>query len=456
MTSSTRILALALLPALVAACGEPDYLPVEELIKPESCESCHPQHFEEWSGSMHAYAADDPVFLAMNARGQEETDGELGDFCVQCHAPMAVRTGATTDGLNLDDVPQHLKGVTCYFCHSVVAVEGTHNNPLTLADDGVMRGGIRDPVSNDGHRMAYSPLHDRESTESSALCGSCHDIVTPAGVAIERTFREWKESVFAREDIPGAHLSCGKCHMIGDREGTVADYDGVPLRKPKDHSFPGVDVALTPWPEKPAQLAGIERDLFGAVNPILCPDSSSSTLGFIYSLDNVFAGHMLPSGAAQDRRAWVEFIAYDDRDQIIFSSGVVADGQAVAEVAAQDPQLWQIRDYGLDESGDIAHMFWDVRQVKSELLPPAVTNDPSDPAFYHAVEKAYILAQNPARVTARMHMRPIGLDVIDDLIASGHLEAKYRDEIVTFTLTGTELEWRLADHGQNCVDRTSQ
>ena len=54
---------------------------------------------------MHAYAADDPVFLAMNRRGQREAG--IGDFCVQCPRPMAVRTGATTDGLNLDSLPRH-------------------------------------------------------------------------------------------------------------------------------------------------------------------------------------------------------------------------------------------------------------------------------------------------------------------------------------------------------------
>ena len=114
----------------------------EQLLDPQTCQSCHPSHYKEWSGSMHAYAADDPVFLAMNRRGQEETDGELGDFCVQCHAPMALREGATFDGLNLPDVPQSLKGVTCYFCHSVDGVQGTHNNPLTLADDEVLRGAV--------------------------------------------------------------------------------------------------------------------------------------------------------------------------------------------------------------------------------------------------------------------------------------------------------------------------
>src|SRR4051812_42737985 len=62
----------------------------EKLLDPETCKECHQKHFEEWSGSMHAYASKDPVFRAMNERGQRETNGELGDFCVKCHAPMAV------------------------------------------------------------------------------------------------------------------------------------------------------------------------------------------------------------------------------------------------------------------------------------------------------------------------------------------------------------------------------
>lgn len=445
MKHTIRILiisALALLHGLAAGCSEPEYMSIDELMKPESCQTCHPKHYQEWSGSMHAYAADDPVFLAMNRRGQEETGGALGDFCVNCHAPMAVRTGATTDGLNLAELPQHLKGVTCYFCHTVSAVEGTHNNPLVLADDGVMRGGISDPVDNGKHRMAYSPLLDRESMSSSAMCGSCHDIVTPAGVHLERTFTEWQESVFSTP-VPAQHLSCSKCHMVGDTDGVVADFEGVPLRKPKDHSFPGVDVALTPWPEQEAQRAGVEGELYYAIKAKLCA-VPPGPLSVAYTLDNVFGGHMLPSGASADRRAWVELIAYDAEDRVIFESGVVADGQPVAEVAGE-PQFWQIWDSTYDENGNVAHMFWDVRRIESNLLPPSVTNDPNDPRFYHAVTRTYDLPAVPARVVARMRVRPMGLDILDDLIASGHLDPAVRERMPTYDLAGTVKEWRAGD-----------
>ena len=98
------------------------YLSRDELMDPVTCSRCHQQHYEEWASSMHAYAADDPIFIAMNQRGQREAN--IGDFCVRCHAPMALRTGASTDGTNLEELPTALRGVTCYFCHSVAAVDG--------------------------------------------------------------------------------------------------------------------------------------------------------------------------------------------------------------------------------------------------------------------------------------------------------------------------------------------
>ncbi|HTA90706.1 MAG TPA: hypothetical protein VK745_14045, partial [Polyangiaceae bacterium] len=37
-----------------------------ELMDPKTCGSCHAEHYTEWSGSMHAYASDDPLFIALN------------------------------------------------------------------------------------------------------------------------------------------------------------------------------------------------------------------------------------------------------------------------------------------------------------------------------------------------------------------------------------------------------
>gem|GEM_PF-5333001 len=83
---SLGLLALLAIVGCVGCGGAGNPTPVltrAELMDPAACQTCHPQQFGDWSQSMHAYAADDPVFQAMNQRGQRETNGALGDFCLK-------------------------------------------------------------------------------------------------------------------------------------------------------------------------------------------------------------------------------------------------------------------------------------------------------------------------------------------------------------------------------------
>lgn len=446
--------ALATAVALAAACGEPTYRPVEELMKPETCMECHPRHTVEWQGSMHAYAADDPLFLALNQKGQEETGGALGSFCVNCHAPVALKLGLTTDGTNLRDVPAWAKGVTCYACHNAVEITGEHNNPIRLAMDQTMRAGVRDPgpVDSPAHATAYSPLVDAESQQSSQLCGSCHDIVTPAGVHLERTFAEWKATIFA-DPKPTQHLSCGSCHMVV-RDGPIAEVDGLDVpQRPfgrREHTFPGIDVALTPWPGIDVQAAAIRRDLRALLIPRLCVQPTDG--GRIdVRLDNVGAGHMFPSGATVDRRAWVEVIAWDADGAVVFSSGVIpAETPQLDPEDLDDPNLWMMGTPAFDAAGAPTELFWQIVRLDhpGTLLPPAVTTDPADPRYYHAIERSYPvvgLLARIARVRARVLVRPVPMRLIADLLDSGHLTVDLRPRVPTHVLDGATLEWTRAD-----------
>ena len=427
------------------AVGEP--LSADALKDPQSCAQCHAEHVRQWSGSMHAYAAEDPVFLAMNARGQRETDGALGDFCVKCHAPLAVLSGATTDGLNLDEVPANEKGITCYFCHSVVAVEGTHNNPLVTANDGVMRGPIPLPLPTPAHQSAYSPLHDRDTQRSSAMCGACHDIVTPAGVALERTFAEWKETLFAHDDENG--LSCGRCHMPG-ANAPVAQVDGAPVRRSHSHLFAGVDVALTDdFPERETQRATVQRLLDITVFGQICVSPLGGGLTEVtVGYESFATGHNFPSGASQDRSAWVQVVATAG-DDVVYSSGVIPEGTPVAEI--DDPDLWVLGDEMFNDDGEPVHHFWEARSVTGEALPGATAAKPEDPGWIdpHIVKRYLIAGVSPDRVTAQMFVRPIRLDTLDDLIASGDLDPSIRDAMPTFSMRTSQLQWR-AELGERC------
>lgn len=450
---------------MLAGCSGENSEPVmsrEELLKPETCKKCHEKHYEQWAGSMHAYAAQDPIFLAMNARGQRETGGKLGKFCVNCHAPLAVSEGALTDFTKVEDAPKYLKGVTCYFCHNVESVEGTHNNPLVLANDETMRGPIGDPVKNTAHHSEYSELLDNNAvTKSSKLCGTCHDLVVPKSltggpedVHLERTYEEYQNTRF-NSDGPGG-LSCGSsCHMYAEGLQAIADFKGVKTRIFHEHRFPGLDTAITDFPDRDEQKAEVQR-LVNNIRARLCV---TQTGGIKVTLDNTGAAHNFPSGASQDRRMWTEVISYDDSDNVLYSSGVVADDQAVTDLA--DPDLWLLRDKTFGADGNPAHMFWDVTRVETttagfpSTIPGFRTTDPTAPGFLQEIEYHEYKQSGgtglPARVTLRVRVRAMDLDVIDDLIASGDLSADYRQSIPTFDINpkndpaGILLEFTSAD-----------
>jgi hypothetical protein len=415
-----------------------------QLMDPVTCAGCHPSQFTQWASSMHAYASDDPLFRAMNARGQREAS--IGDFCVRCHAPMAVRTGATHDGLNLDELDRSLQGVTCYFCHSVEGVDGTHNNPLRLAADDVLRGPYADPASSP-HASTYSELLDRDQLGSSDLCGSCHDIENDRGTHLERTFAEWQSSVYSQ---PLTGTTCGQCHMDQSTElSPIANVPDVPLRRLHDHRFPAVDLALTPLPGQAELRVAVQAFLDTTLQSALCVRGAEGLAQIQVVLDNVAAGHRWPSGAAQDRRAWVEVTAYSG-DSIIYQSGAVPEGTSVTEL--DDPDLWLIRDCLFDENGAETHMFWEAQDYESNLLPVQVTFDPSDPRYYQShvfqnYPRTGVLSTYPDRVTLRVYLQPVGLDVFDELVASGDLadNPAYRVVDLRAALTrltvGEELTW---------------
>jgi hypothetical protein len=443
-TTRKIVLAVSLFAALgLAACGDnTKKLTAAELRDPGVCANCHPTQVADWSRSMHAYASDDPVFIAMNQRGQRETNGALGNFCVKCHAPVAVHDGTTTDGLNLATLPASQHGVTCFFCHSAESVDGTHNNPLTLATDGRMVGPISDPAPGAPHPSAYSALLDGYQTESAAACGTCHDIVNANNVPLERTYQEWQATLFA---IPPHGQSCAQCHMAPST-GPASTTSTV-SRSLHGHDFPAVDLPLTDFPgADPAMSKQAAQALLDTtVQSTICVDDAARKI--LLALDNVAAGHSWPTGASQDRRVWVDITAYSGAD-VIYQSGIAA-GEAVEEAA--DPDLWMIRDCIFDDSQNEAHMFWQAASFTSNLIPGSVKQVASDPTSF---AKSHVkmsfpvtstLSTSPDRIVVQVYLKAIGDDVLSSLVQSGDLDATVAAGVPTYQLQGAaSVEWTRA------------
>jgi hypothetical protein len=429
-----------------------------DLMDPATCQGCHPQQFSDWQSSMHAYASEDPVFQAMNRRAQRATPA-LGQFCVRCHAPVAVAEGLTADGLDLDELPAKVRGVTCYFCHSAESVNGTHDNPLTLTKDGTLFGPFGDPAAGAPHRSRYSQLMDYAQAASAAACGSCHDITNQHGVALERTYAEWQQTLF--ED-PTVGQTCARCHMPAS-QGPASTTSPNTIRSLRGHGFPGVDVVLTgassatgapaagdaAVPGDGAAASGadaarqsVQDALDTVLQGTLCLTDSNT---IEVTLDNAGAGHSWPSGATQDRRAWVEVTAYVGT-RVVYQSGAVPADKTVETLG--DPDLWLIRDCIFDAQQQPVHNFWDaVSLAPSNQIPGAVKSTVLDPTTFSRSHLRYLyptagtLPERPDRITMRVFIKAVGDDVLADLVATGDLDPAVMAAVPTFEVDWGSMEW---------------
>jgi len=431
----------------------PGALSRAELRDPESCKGCHPIHYREWSSSLHAYAARDPVFVAMNERGQRETNGELGDFCIKCHAPMAVVDKRSKDGLNLADLPDKDRGVSCYFCHNVESIEGDHNAQLRIANDTTMRGPLQDPIPPIAHQATHSDIFEDDDPKSSAMCGTCHDIVTPSGVQLERTFAEYRNGLFSRSATGAgpAFESCVSCHMPGQNT-VAAAVPGAPMRMVHEHLWPGIDVPLVDFPHSDAMRSAVEDCQLGNASVSFFKLEVTPPNLFTFAIETS-AGHNQPSGAAQDRRMWLEFLAYDDDGNLIeeASSGNIADDEIEEKPVddpKHDPHLLMFRDRIFDARGKPVHMFWEAE--KSAAYPDGYLSSALPVASTTYIEGKHVVVKQyrasgrngglPARVTARLRMRAIGMDVLQSLVDSGDLDRAVAARMPTLSF-GAQIEW---------------
>jgi hypothetical protein len=442
------------LAAALAGCGgsAAPGLTRDQLMDPLSCKTCHPTQYQDWSGSMHAYATDDPVFQAMNQRAQ------VGTFCVNCHAPLAVRENLT-DGTNLGSLPAPMRGVTCYFCHSIESVTGTHNDPLTLAADGSLYGPFSDPIPGSPHDVRYSRLLDGATPDSATACGSCHDIQNLQGAHVERTFQEWQATTLSV--TPGGE-SCAECHMVGS-DGAVSTTTPTQVRRVHSHAFPAVDLAVDDFPaadpssgvtpQNDAQQTAAQAFLDTTVQETLCLNPATNRLQL--TIDNVgAAGHSWPSGATPDRRAWVALTAYQ-AGAVIYASGNTDalpgfPSALPLEDKSPDPDLWLIRDCLFDGDGNQLTLFWQAAGLgASNQLPGLLIQNVNDPTSYQVhFMKVYpdasrtALPVAPDHVTVSIYLKAIGDDVLDSLVASGDLDPSVPARVKTYQLGGgAQLDW---------------
>lgn len=232
-----------------------------------TCATCHPRQYEQWSASQHAYAQLSPVYMAMQTAINIKTSATNGDFCIRCHNPVGMNLGESLYVTNLDRPPTSREGITCVACHRVNKNYGKISGRFAL-EQGDIFSPVYGPTGNQElSRVLNHPEEYRVSTSRDdpgrsihtqakkfftltkpSFCGTCHDVTLLNGFRLEEAFAEYKQTPAAKRGE-----TCQDCHM-GKIQGVASGYDYGPAaivgdvptknRKLTNHAFAGPDYSI--------------------------------------------------------------------------------------------------------------------------------------------------------------------------------------------------------------------
>ena len=365
----------------------------------QDCQSCHQQHYNEWSNSMHAHSFNDPIFFNLWIHERENRPNTGENYCVQCHSPSAfVSNQDLSNVLSLNDINQISdpikEGISCQFCHNMINTSNdvyTQDHVAAVADyhlsvdKQVMFGPIQNPQQNDYHESVYSEIYN-----NSSICLPCHSQFI-RGEPIEATFYEWNNfDGFAMSDA----TNCQSCHMKVQPDGH------------HDHSFAGVDFHDLTSPIDESDLgyikimelleSAVELEFLNQNDTLINEIISNQVLNIPLKVKS-FTGHKLPSGTSFSREAWVELLITDANDNLIFSSGLINDN--VETLDYSDENLLLFTTWLLDENGDTIREASNAHDYIDKTLGTMSTR-------FHNYQVPVNELISPISVSARMLFRP--------------------------------------------------
>ncbi|HTK83040.1 MAG TPA: T9SS type A sorting domain-containing protein [Bacteroidota bacterium] len=382
------------------------------------CKQCHHSTslsrpvniFKQWSGSMMAHSARDPIFfaaLAVANKYNSVTGNAHGEYCIRCHSPTGWLAGHSEDYTGMSLAGSDFDGVQCDYCHRSVnplnpdstvpqltnPVPGYGNGMHVVQRYSTPKRGPFDSLSAP-HATRYDPFQ-----ESSELCGVCHDVSNPFYAQdpthqapheyspLERTYSEWFMSAYAAQGDTG---TCQSCHMK-DTSGYPCVYLSSPLRSnlPK-HDLAGGNTFVpdiladfnSAFPS-PVDTDALAAGKLRATKML----QSAAEIGVTttHANDTVFAdvritnltGHKLPTGYPDGRRMWLNVIGRNAQGDTVFQSGsydadsatIQADGQLKVYQAIQGLTVARATQYGM-QPGPTLHFALNDTVLFDNRIPP--------------------------------------------------------------------------------------
>jgi hypothetical protein len=274
--------------------------PYEKFEPDEVCADCHlditRQHHQALMHQSFTHPWDEIEYfeLALPHALKEPKVAGIKAGCNGCHAPLAFLAGDIPPKPPAENTRAN-EGVSCDLCHAIVGFEGeVPFNFNYIVEPGEAKQGVREGTESPYHGIAVNPF-----LKTAEFCGTCHNEKDPFGQWVKATHLEWQESPQARGGIV-----CQDCHMPPAAGNSAPDGGGQDHPDVRQHLFHGAhDIAK----------------LSGAVEVRIHPSDlevkPGGTVVLTATVVNAKAGHMIPSGSAEERVVWLHVEAEDSRGQ---------------------------------------------------------------------------------------------------------------------------------------------
>ena len=333
----------------------------------EYCGHCHKESHAQWRESAHSNSNRVPYYLKNVGLLNDEKGIEYSRHCEGCHDPIALVSGALTQGAPKKR-PYDQDGVTCSVCHAIQKIDTRGTGSYVMGVPAVLLDEQGAPITravSDGEILAHLDRHSKavmkDFYRTSEYCSSCHKAALPKTLNDYKWQRaislydEWQASSFAKQSplpfyVKDSVSTCATCHMQreplkttdpGAKKGLLASHRwlGANTAIPKIYGFDeqaarvveflkngsfNVDIFAIErgHPNNSAELASLVAPL-GLVSYPIAP-------GELLTADVVIQNKGIAHSHVPEQRdmyeSWVQFTVKDAKNDVLVQSGYLKPG----------------------------------------------------------------------------------------------------------------------------------
>ena len=376
----------------------------EDWTNSTKCKSCHSEIFNQWANSNHKNLVEsNPYYMVMESIAGEVEGNDFKKWCMGCHNPSGLTTGLTRTSHSMDDnflantlfeqnaqtlVKTYEKhgntrleeGVSCLTCHRITEATSEGNASYTLNLTDRKKYPFEDDESSLGESLGHKFINAKPNVhkksymkplyKDSKYCASCHDETSPTtNKQIVSTFKEWEVSPYNNKEDKTKNKSCIDCHMTYLKDDKFAPLKGISTdggvikNDVKVHYFAGSNHFLAGLKDKENEEQILQLLRTSAKLDVDIKDNQIHV-----GVENVGAGHHLPTGDADFRELWLDITIKDANDKIVFSSGKVDTN---GDLQADARPFMKV--FGDKEGNPVGLLFWKYEKLLSDSRIPAKT-----------------------------------------------------------------------------------